>query len=216
MRLAIFGPPGSGKGTQSTRLANSYNLTIISTGDLIREAIAAGTPCGREAESYVRHGELVPGKVVRELANQAIAKQGYSEFILDGYPRTLEQAGWLSEYLKSYNARLQCVVSLMVPDEILVSRLSRRRLHRETGQIYHLDYSPPPPDIPPEEIIQRLDDHPEAILIRLETYRAETFPVEDYYRRKGILIEIDGTGDVESIQSRIVKHVDRFSTLMPA
>ena len=167
MRIALFGPPGAGKGTQARLLVERHGLCHISTGNILRAAIKKQTPVGLEAKKYIDAGQLVPDAVVRELAEEAIAEQEYRLFILDGYPRTVQQAEWLTEFLDAHDTALDAVVSFTLPDDAVIDRLSKRRMHKETGENYHLDHKPPPPDVDPVLIIQRRDDQPEAIRERL-------------------------------------------------
>lgn len=208
MRLVIFGPPGAGKGTQAGLLERRRGLTQISTGDIIREAMKNETPVGKEAKSYVEKGELVPDEVVRKLAENAIADEEYDDFVLDGYPRTTQQAEWLTEFLRGQDAPLDAVLSLSVPDEVIVDRLSRRRVHQETGETYHLDHDPPPDDVDPDLIVQRDDDKPDTIRNRLEVYREETEPLADYYRDNDLLVPVDGQGEIEDVYGRIETVLD--------
>jgi adenylate kinase len=208
MRIALFGPPGAGKGTQASILADMYGLVSISTGNLIRAAIREESELGLKAREYSTSGRLVPGDLVRQLADDAIASVAFDNFILDGYPRTIEQAEWLNEFLRAYKAELQAVVFLSVSDEVIIRRLSKRRVHRITGESYHLDFLPPPADVEPADIVQRSDDRPEAIAARLRGYRDETKPLEEYYRRKGLLREVNGNCSVESVHARIMTLLD--------
>lgn len=210
MRLIIFGPPGAGKGTQAALLEERRGITQISTGDILREAMSEETPLGKKAKSYIEAGELVPDKLVRQLAEQAIADEGYDDFVLDGYPRTRQQAEWLTEFLEEHETPLDVVLSLKVPDEVLVQRLSRRRVHAETGETYHLDHDPPPEDVDPDLIVQRSDDEPETVRNRLEVYREETAPLASYFEERGVLISVDGVGDVEDVFQRIAEVVDTY------
>jgi adenylate kinase len=203
MRIALFGPPGVGKGTQALLLTERFGLKQISTGNILREAVQAGTPVGREAQGYMEAGQLVPGRIVRVLAEDAIVAQHYDQFVLDGYPRTVEQAEWLEDFMATHLPSLHAVISVSVPDAVIVDRLSKRRVHRLTGENYHLDFRPPPLGVDGDLIVQRPDDRPEAILKRLAVYRAETQPVQAYYRRKGYLFEVDGVGEVEEVFGRI-------------
>lgn len=204
MRLVIFGPPGAGKGTQARLLEERRGLVQISTGDILRAAMKNETPLGKKAKSYVESGELVPDEVVRKLAEQAIEDEGYEDFVLDGYPRTTQQAEWLTSFLEENETPLHAVLSLQVPDDVIVRRLSRRRVHKETGETYHLDHDPPPDDVDPDLVIQRSDDQPETVRNRLEVYRDETEPLEAYYEERGELVSVDGVGDIEEVYERIV------------
>jgi adenylate kinase len=201
--LILFGPPGAGKGTQAQRLALMSDLRHVSTGDLLRAARGAGTPVGKEADAYMSSGRLVPDDVVNRLVAQALEEEAYGDVLLDGYPRTLEQADWLLAELAEHGAGVDAVLSLKVPEEDIVRRLSGRRTDAETGAIYHVEFSPPPPEIPAERLAQRNDDRPEAIRKRLDVYRAETAPLEEYFRESARFIEVDGTGDVETVAARI-------------
>lgn len=212
MRIIIFGPPGAGKGTQARLLEERRGLTQISTGDIIRTAMKRETPIGKEAKAYVEQGELVPDTVVRKLAEQAIADEAYDDFVLDGYPRTIQQAEWLTEFLAEHDTPLHAVVSLQVPDEVIVDRLSKRRIHRETGDTYHLDLDPPPDDVDPSLIVQRPDDQPETIRNRLSVYREQTAPLESYYQERDVYYAIDGVGDIEAIYTRITTTLDDIPT----
>lgn len=203
MRIALFGPPGAGKGTQAALLVSRLGLAHISTGNIIRAAIKQDTPVGAEARTYVTEGRLVPGHLVRKMAEDAISARNFDDFVLDGYPRTLEQAEWLDEFLNSNGTPLESVLSLYLPDEVIIDRLSRRRIHRQTGVNYHLDFNPPPPDVPEDMILQRSDDLPEAIQRRLDVYREKTQPLETYFREQGKLVRIDAIGEVEEVHNRI-------------
>ncbi len=204
MRLALFGPPGAGKGTQADLLVKKFQLSHISTGNIIRDAIKRKTPVGLEALDIVNKGKLVPGAIVRKLAESAINDAGCDNFVLDGYPRTLEQAEWLTEFLDRQHAPLLAVVSLEVPDPVIVGRLSKRRMNKHTGESYHLDFNPPPSDVPAEAIIQRHDDTPEAIMKRIEVYKSETHPLIEYYAEAGLLEEIEGVGSMEEVNDRVM------------
>lgn len=212
MRLILFGPPGAGKGTQAKLLEERRGLTKISTGDIIRDAMAAETPVGKEAKAYVERGDLVPDRVVRKLAEHAIADEEYDDFTLDGYPRTTQQAEWLTEFLHEHDTPLDAVVSLDVPDEVIVDRLSKRRVHKDTGENYHLDVKPPPEDVDPDLIIQRPDDKPETIRNRLEVYHEETAPLKSYYKKRDLFVVVDGTGGFEDVYSRIEDALDGIAS----
>jgi adenylate kinase len=211
MRLILFGPPGAGKGTQARFVEDEFGVEQISTGDIIRTAMKEETPVGLEAKAYVEKGELVPDEVVRKLAEEAIARRDYDDFVLDGYPRTTQQAEWLTEFLEENDAPIDAVLSLQVPDDEIVDRLSKRRVHKETGETYHLDFNPPPAGVDPDLVIQRPDDQPETVRNRLSVYREQTQPLEDYYAERDQLVTIDGVGDIEDVQARIADALDALA-----
>ena len=203
MRLALFGPPGAGKGTQAKRLAERHRLAHLSTGDLFRAAIAGDTPLGRQVSGLLRDGRLVPDDVTNALVAETLAALGNKGFVLDGFPRTVPQAEWLLAYLAEHDAPLDAVVSLVVPDDRIVARLSRRRTDAETGAIYHLDFNPPPPDVPPARLVHRRDDHEDAIRTRLAVYHADTAPVADTLAAHVRVVEVDGTASLDRVQDAI-------------
>jgi len=184
-------------------------LSHISTGIMIRAAMRDESEAGDEIRSYVNDGRLVPGRLVRMMAEDAMEQAGVDDFVLDGYPRTLEQATWLDAFLEERDKSLETVLSLYLPDERIIARLSRRRVHRETGVNYHLDFNPPPPDVPPDMLLQRTDDRAEAIKKRLDVYRESTLPLEEYFRAQGKLVRIDAVGTVEDVHERIRSAIAR-------
>ena len=214
MRLALFGPPGAGKGTQAKRLARTLGVQHVSTGDLFRAARRDGTPLGQQADAYIAQGQLVPDEVTNGLVAETLGGLGHDDFVLDGFPRTVPQAEWLLGHLAEHGAPLAGVISLRVPEPALVQRLSRRRTDAETGAIYHLDFNPPPADVPAERLVHRKDDHPDAIRTRLAVYLAETEPLEAFFRRTSRLVEVDGTGSMDEVDGRVdeaiaeLRHVD--------
>ncbi len=203
MRLALFGPPGAGKGTQAKRLASRHGLAHLSTGDLFRAAIAAGTTMGQSVDALLKSGQLVPDDVTNGVVEETLAGLGDGGFVLDGYPRTVPQAEWLLDHLAAAGRPLQAVIRLDVPESFLVDRLSRRRTDPETGAIYHLDHNPPPADVPAERLVHRKDDHPQAIAERLCVYHDETAPVEATLRARAHVIDVDGTGTLDEVSERI-------------
>jgi len=201
MRIILVGPPASGKGTQAALLCEQLDVPKISTGDMLRAAKAAGTPLGKEAERYMSAGKLVPDEVVIGLVGERLegedAKKG---FILDGFPRTVPQADALGALLESKGAPLDSVLQIDVPRELLVERATLRRTDKRTGQIYHLKYSPPPPDA---ELEHRADDREETVLKRLDEYDAMTAALLPYYEQAGLLERVDGVGKPQEVTARI-------------
>jgi len=211
MRVVLFGPPGSGKGTQASLLKEKYGLAHIATGDILREAVANKTEVGLKAKSYMDRGELVPDDVVIAIVKDKLQSIGEVGFILDGFPRTIAQAEALDRALVELGKPLDAVVNLQVDEEELVRRLSGRRVCPSCGEPYHLESKPPKVDEVCDKcgaaLLQREDDKPEAIRNRLRVYREQTEPVLGYYASKGILKNIDAVGEIEQIASRIVDAV---------
>lgn len=190
MRVLIFGPPGSGKGTYASRLRDILGVPHISTGDLVREEIKEQTDIGKIARQYVERGELVPDEIIIDLLVKRLQKPDAKRgFILDGFPRTIKQAEFLEE-----NFKIDLVINLVVPDEIIIQRLSNRIICRNCGAIYNrLTLKPKVNekcDVCGGELYQREDDKPEVIRERLNVYRMNTEPLIRYYREKGILRDV--------------------------
>lgn len=202
MRLVLLGPPGSGKGTQAAALIGRLGVPKISTGDMLRAALQAGTPLGKEAQGFMSAGKLVPDSVViglvEERLAQADAKKG---FILDGFPRTVAQAEALGTLLQKLDTPLERVVQIDVPRELVEERTTLRRTDKRTGQIYHLKYSPPPPDA---ELEHRADDRAETVKKRLDEYEGMTAALLPFYDRLGILQRVDGVGKPEEVTARML------------
>lgn len=208
MRLVLLGAPGAGKGTQAKILVEKYGIPQISTGDLLRAAVAAGTALGKEAKSYMDKGELVPDSVVlgmvEERLKQDDCKKGY---ILDGFPRNTKQAEALDKMLSSLGMSLTAALSVDVPFDDLMKRLTGRRTCKACGQMYNVYFNAPKKegvcDKCGGELFQRDDDKEETIKKRLEVYNAQTAPLIDYYGKKGILKSVAGTGSIDDIFKKV-------------
>ena len=213
--VVLLGAPGAGKGTQAKILSAELEVPHISTGDILREAVAEGTELGQEAKDYMDRGELVPDELVIAIARERLAQSDCEDgFVLDGFPRTVEQAEALGEMLDDLGREPLTVVNLTVDEDELVRRLSGRRLCRgDCGGIYHvaeegIETGAECPDQDCDgELFQRSDDQPEAIRERLEVYRAQTQPLIDYYDERGVLVNVSGEGDPDQIAERVLKAV---------
>lgn len=209
MNLILLGPPGAGKGTQSALLEKRFNIPQISTGDMLRTAVKAATPMGLKAKACMDAGDLVPDKVVVGIVHERLQEADCAEgFILDGFPRTVPQADALNDSLTQLNKVLNAVVSLQVDVSALVERLTGRRSCKNCGKGFHLKFDPPAADgtcsACSGELIQRDDDHEETIRRRMDAYHQQTAPLEDYYRRAGILLTVDGMSGIEEVQQEIL------------
>jgi len=202
MRLVLMGPPASGKGTQGAVLSARYEIPEISTGSMLRATIAEGKAIGKRAESFMNNGKLVPDSLVIELVAERLtepdAKKG---FILDGFPRTVPQAEALQQVLGKLAAPLDAALLIDVPRELLLERATLRRLDKRTGQIYHLKYSPPPPDA---ELEHRADDQEETVTRRFDEYAARTAALLPFYEKLGILRRVNGVGTPEEVTARLL------------
>ncbi len=190
VNLIMFGPPGGGKGTYSSRISEKYEIPHVATGDIFREEVSEDSELGKKAKGYLDQGELVPDDIVSEIVRERLSEDDCQDgFILDGYPRTLPQAEALDEM-----TNIDLVIVLEVSEEVIINRLSNRRICRECGEIYNLRSLPPKEegvcDKCGGELYQREDDRPEVIRNRLGEYRERTQPLIDYYRKKGIVKEI--------------------------
>jgi adenylate kinase len=200
MIVVFLGPPGAGKGTQAQRLVEEKGFIHLSTGDMLREAVKKGTPLGLKAKEYMDRGELVPDDLIVELIKENLPKE--RNVILDGFPRTVAQAEALDKMLAELGKKVDAVILFDVPDEVVIERLSGRRIDPKTGKVYHIKYNPPPPGV---EVIQREDDKPEVIKKRLEVYHKQTAPLIEYYSKKGNLYRIDATKKPEEVYGEILK-----------
>lgn len=207
MRLVLVGPPASGKGTQADRLTVRFGVPKISTGDMLRAARAAGTRLGKEAETYMNAGKLVPDEVVIGLVDERLDQDDAREgFILDGFPRTVPQAEALGGLLTKRGTPLQCVLQIDVSRDLLLERATLRRIDKRSGQIYHLKYNPPPPDA---ELEHRADDQEETVKRRLDEYDAMTAALLPFYEKLGLLRRIDGVGTPDEVTARIERALER-------
>ena len=203
MRMIFIGPPGAGKGTQAARLVSHYQIPHISTGDMFRAAVKAGTPMGKEADRYMKEGQLVPDEVVIGLVQERLSQSDTDVgFMLDGFPRTRPQAEALAVALQSMGKRLDAVLLLEVPDTLIVERIVGRRSDPETGEIYHLTFNPPPAEIS-ERLVHRKDDTEEAVRSRLEAYHSQTAPIVPFYEDEGVLKRVNGVGSPDEVTARI-------------
>ncbi|PRP90319.1 adenylate kinase [Enhygromyxa salina] len=204
MRLILVGPPGAGKGTQAGRLVETYAIPHISTGDMFRAAVKAGTELGKRADEYMRSGALVPDELVIAMVLERIQQDDCKDgFMLDGFPRTTPQAEALDAALTAAGIELDAVVQIEVPDELIENRIIHRRQDPETGKIYHLEYNPPADEAVRARLVHRKDDTPEACRARLDKYHAETAPIVPFYAAKGLLKRVDGVGAPDEVEVRI-------------
>lgn len=196
--IILFGPPGAGKGTQSGLISTMTGKPQVSTGDMLREAVTDDSEVGREAKSYMDKGLLVPDEIIMQLIKMRLSRDDAKGGLLfDGFPRTIPQAMALETLTD-----VSMVISLVVRDDEIVSRITGRRTDPETGEIYHLEYKPAPQHIR-GRLLQRDDDTEDTVRNRLSTFHKQTAPLSDFYRDKGILIEIDGSGDIKQVSSSI-------------
>ncbi len=210
MRLVLVGPPGAGKGTQAQFVAEHTGVPKISTGDIFRANVSAGTPLGLKAKAYMDRGDLVPDDVTIDMVRERLREpDALDGFLLDGFPRTVPQAQTLDDILReTADTKLDVVLELVVDSDEVVRRLSGRRTCRACNHIWHVDFDPPRVegicDIDGGELYQRDDDLPETIKNRLEVYEEQTAPLVAYYANRGVLIGIDATGPVDDVTTRAI------------
>lgn len=210
MKLIMLGAPGAGKGTQAKKIAEKYNIPHISTGDIFRANIKNGTELGQKAKTYMDQGLLVPDELVVDLVMDRFAQPDCENgYVLDGFPRTIPQAEALDAALEKAGAKIDYAINVEVPDENIINRMSGRRACVACGATYHLVHIPPKKegvcDNCGKELILRDDDKPETVKKRLDVYHEQTQPLIDYYTKKGALVEVDGTVDMEEVFNAIVK-----------
>ena len=208
LNLILLGPPGAGKGTQAELLTEDFGLPHIATGDILRAAVAAETALGREAKRYMDAGDLVPNSVITGVILERIAEDDARDgFLLDGFPRTIEQADSLGEALEASERRLTGVLLIDTPDDVVVKRISGRRVNVATGRTYHVDFDPPKQegrcDIDGSKLVQRDDDREQTVRKRLVVYHEQTEPLIGYYDNLGLLRRFDGTRSASEVHAHI-------------
>jgi len=217
MRIILLGPPGAGKGTQAAYIAERYAIPQISTGDMLRAAVAAGTPLGQKARAVMDRGDLVSDDIIVGLVEERIQEPDCENgFLFDGFPRTIAQA----EATREAGVPIDAVVEIAVDDEEIIRRMSGRRVHPPSGRVYHVEFNPPEvagrDDETGEPLVQRDDDQEEIVRQRLQTYHEQTAPLVEYYRKQEKegdakaprYIRVHGTGEVEEIRDRIFDGLD--------
>jgi len=210
MKLVIFGPPSAGKGTQAQKLSKQYSVPQVATGDLLRKAVADKTPLGLKIKSYLDQGKLGPDEVIVQLIKERVAKPDCKNgFLLDGFPRTMGQAKELERMTD-----IDLVLSIVVDFDALVERAVGRRTCPKCSAVYHIKFNPPMNEGVCEKcgsrLIQRDDDKEETVRNRLKIYQEQTAPLIEYYRKKGKLVDIDGSGGIDAVYSQMVKAISNM------
>lgn len=208
-RLVLLGPPGAGKGTQAVKIAAKYDVPHISTGDILRENVKAGTPLGKKAKEYMDQGALVPDDLVIELVEDRLTRDDCKNgFLLDGFPRTVYQAEKFDTYLADNHMELTVVLDIAVPQEILLPRMIGRRVCKVCGATYHISNMPPKKDgicdVCGGEVYQRADDTEETVRNRFVVYEKQTAPLIDYYERAQKIAHVNGAAGLDEVFSTIV------------
>ena len=194
----LFGPPGAGKGTQASIIVEITGKPQVSTGDMLRDAVARGTNLGAKAQNFMSQGLLVPDEIIIGLIEERLKSSDASDGVLfDGFPRTIPQAEALADI-----TNVSAVISIEVPDEHIVERIVGRRMDPQTGEIFHISFRPPPSEIS-HRLIQRKDDTEETVRQRLSSYHEQTKPLGDWYQNLGLLIPVDGTGQIEEVSKSV-------------
>ncbi len=208
LNLILFGPPGAGKGTQAERLRKDFELPYIATGDMLRSNVKDQTELGKQAKAYMDAGDLVPDELILAMAADRLAEDDAQDgFILDGFPRTIEQAEALEKQLSGMGRRVTAALLIDVPDEEVVRRLSGRRMCVKSGHSYHVEFDPPKHegvcDQDGSRLVQRDDDNPDVIVNRLRVYHDKTKPLVDHYDQLGLMRRIDGTREPADVHGHI-------------
>lgn len=210
MNLLIMGLPGAGKGTQAAKIVEAFGVAHISTGDMFRAAIGNKTELGVLAKSYIDKGELVPDEVTNGIVKERLAQDDIKEngILLDGYPRTLEQAHALDQAMAELGLKLDGVINIDVDPESLVERLSGRIIHKETGATFHKIFNPPAGDYNEDDYYQREDDKPETVKRRLDVNIAQGEPILAHYRAKGLVHDIEGNQEIDAVFAAVEKVIN--------
>jgi adenylate kinase len=208
LNLILLGPPGAGKGTQAERLEDDFHLPYIATGNMLRAAVGEGTELGKQADEYMRNGDLVPDELIIGMILECVDDPRCNEgFLLDGFPRNLEQAKSLDAALGKLGRGITASLLIEVPDEQIVRRLSGRRTCKKEGHVYHVDTNPPKHDgvcdIDGSKLVQRDDDKPDTVEKRLRVYHDNTEPLVDYYQEQGVLRRFDGTRNPTEVHDHL-------------
>lgn len=217
MRLVLLGPPGAGKGTQATAIAEAYSIPHIATGDIFRENVKQATPLGEEARVYMERGDLVPDDVVIRMVTDRLERDdARTGFLLDGFPRTVPQAMALEDFLAGRARPLDVVLRFNVPEDVVVERIVKRRTCPQCRAVYHLDHAPPRAegvcDRCGAELVQRKDDTEEVVRHRLEEYHAKTRPLERFYWERGLLRDVEAVGSVADVAQRTMEALADLET----
>jgi adenylate kinase len=208
LNLILLGPPGAGKGTQAERLEQDFHLPYIATGNMLRAAVEEGTELGKKAKKYMDAGDLVPDELIIGMILECVDDERCNDgFLLDGFPRNLEQAKSLDEALAKLDRSITAALLIDVPDEVIVRRLSGRRTCKKEGHVYHVETNPPKHegvcDIDGSKLVQRDDDKPETVQNRLRVYHENTEPLVGYYQDQGVLRRFDGTRNPTEVHDHL-------------
>ncbi len=214
MRIVLLGAPGAGKGTQCKRIVAKYGLLHLSSGDILRQEREAGTELGKKAQSFMDSGALVPDEIIVEMMAGAISKAPESGFVLDGFPRTVNQAAQLDKSLTSSGKKIDAVLNLKIDDKVVIKRMTGRRSCPKCGAVYHIENLKPKVngicDGCGSKLIQRPDDTPEVVTNRLKTYHQQTKPVVGYYKKNGSVFDIDANSDADEVTALMFEHLDEM------